>query len=227
MEGILYVVATPIGNLGDITLRAIDILKDADVVVAENRARALALLSHLGLRKHITTINSYNEDRKAQGIVNYLLSGNSCALISGAGTPCISDPGTAVVKKCHEAGIEVKVVPGPSALTGAVSISGLHADRFVFFGFLPLKKGKKKKVLKDLSPFPYPLIFYESPRRLLETLRCIHDELGNRFVVVLKEMTKIHEEVLRGEVGELVTWLETKELKGEFVVIVDSRGKSM
>lgn len=225
MSGILYIVATPIGNLKDITMRAVEILNEVEIVIAENRARALKLLSHLNIRKHIISINSYNEGKRAHGIVEHLLRGENCALISSAGTPCVSDPGNGVIKRCYEAGIEVKVAPGPSAATGAISISGLYADRFLFFGFLPQKKGKKRKTLRELLLFTYPIIFFESPRRLVETLYCIYEEFGNRHVVVMKEMTKLHEEVLRGEIEELIGQLSGKELKGEYTVIVDGRGK--
>ena len=139
--GILYVVATPIGNLGDITLRAIEVLREADLVVAEDRHRALGLLSHLGLRKPIVTINSYNEQSRARSIAAQLSAGSTAALITAAGTPCISDPGDRVVKTCLDAGIEVRAVPGASSALAALSVSGLSPDRFLFYGFLPQKKG--------------------------------------------------------------------------------------
>ena len=225
MEGVLYVVATPIGNLKDITLRAIEVLKDADLIVAESRERALKLLSHLSIHKPIITINSYNEERKAKGIARQIALGKSCALISGAGTPCISDPGGEVVKACYEAGIDVRAVPGPSAAAGAISISGLYVDRFLFYGFLPQRQGKKRKVLREFSTFPYPIVFYESPRKLLETLRCMREELGNRSTVVIKEMTKVYERVMRGDMDELITTLSDEEPKGEYLVIVNGTGK--
>lgn len=225
MNGVLYVVATPIGNLKDITLRAIEVLQDVDLVVAENRERALKLLSHLSIRKPMITINSYNEERKAKSIAWQIASGKSCALISGAGTPCISDPGGLVVKACYDAGVDVKAIPGPSAAAGAISISGLYVDRFLFYGFLPQRQGKKRKVLREFSTFPYPIVFYESPRKLLETLRCMREELGNRSAVVIKEMTKVYERVMRGDVDELITTLSDEEPKGEYLVIVNGTGK--
>jgi 16S rRNA (cytidine1402-2'-O)-methyltransferase len=219
------VVSTPIGNLKDVTLRTVEVLSDVDFVVAENRERALKLLTHLGLRKPIITINSYNEARKARGIAGQLATGKSAALISGAGTPCISDPGGHVVRACHEAGVDVKSVPGASAVIGALSISGLYADRFLFYGFLPQKQGKKRRVIREFSSFPYPMVFYESPRKLLDTLRCLQEELGDRLAVIAKEMTKIHETLLRGSLSELSCSLEAEEPKGEYVVIVDGMGK--
>jgi 16S rRNA (cytidine1402-2'-O)-methyltransferase len=225
MSGVLYVVATPIGNLKDITLRAIEVLNDCDLVVAESRERALKLLSHLSIHKPIITINSFNEERKAPGIARQISSGKTCALISGAGTPCISDPGGFVVRACYDEGIDIKAIPGPSAAAGAISISGLFTDRFLFYGFLPQKQGKKRKVLRELSNFPYPIIFYESPRKILETLQCVAVELGNRQAVVIKEMTKLFEKVTRGTMEELILELSDNDPRGEYLVIVDGAGK--
>jgi len=220
LSAILYVVATPIGNLKDITLRAIEVLRDVDFVVAEDRARALKLLSHLGIRKPIITINSYSEERKSRDICERIEDGESAALITGAGTPCISDPGRAVVNRCREAEIEVTAVPGPSAAVGALSISGLYADRFLFYGFLPLKKGKKKKVLRELSKFPYAIVLYESPRRLRETLEAAYEEMGDRDAAVFKELTKVYEEVRRDKLANLLTEFDAPELKGEYTIII-------
>jgi 16S rRNA (cytidine1402-2'-O)-methyltransferase len=225
MEGALYVVATPVGNMKDITLRAVEVLRDVDMVVAESRERALKLLSHHSIRKPIITINSYNEERKAGNIAQQLLSGKTCALITGAGTPCISDPGGFVVRACHEVGVDVKAVPGPSAVAGAISISGLYVDRFLFYGFLPQKRGKKKKVLQEFLSFPYPMVFFESPRKLIDTLKCIREELGDRLAVVVKEMTKIHETVIRGLLDDVIGTVSLEEPKGEYLIIVDGKGR--
>jgi 16S rRNA (cytidine1402-2'-O)-methyltransferase len=225
-NGILYVVATPIGNLKDITFRAVEVFREVDFVVAESSLRALKLLSSLEIRKPIISINSYNEERKARGIVEQLRKGKKCALITSAGTPCISDPGNPVVRKCCEEGVEVKSIPGPSAAVGAVSISGLFADRFLFFGFLPQKKGKQKKILLELATLPYPIVFYESPRRLKGTLENMHEVFGNRQAVIAKEMTKVHEKVYRGQIDELLKTFPEDEIKGEFTVIIDGRAKN-
>ncbi|MCX7965482.1 MAG: 16S rRNA (cytidine(1402)-2'-O)-methyltransferase [Syntrophorhabdaceae bacterium] len=225
MKGILYVVATPIGNLRDITLRAIEILKAVDFIVAENRTHSLKLLNHFGIKKQIIGINSYNEERKAKEVIGYIKKGKNCALISSAGTPCISDPGTIIVRTCYENGIDVKVVPGPSAVISALSISGLFVDKFMFYGFLPQKKGKKMKILKEISLIPYPVVFFESPRRLLETLYCIKEALGERFVVIFKEMTKLYEETIRAPVTELIERYEHENVKGEYVIIVEGKEK--
>jgi 16S rRNA (cytidine1402-2'-O)-methyltransferase len=226
-NGILYVVATPIGNLKDITFRAVEVFREVDFVVAESSLRALKLLSYLEIRKPIISINSYNEERKAKGIAEQLQKGKKCALITSAGTPCISDPGNHIVRKCWEEGIEVKSVPGPSAVVGAVSISGLFADRFLFFGFLPQKRGKQKKILLEFSELPYPIIFYESPRRLRGTLENLHEIFGNRQAVIVKEMTKVHEKVYRGQIYELLENLPEDEIKGEFIIIIDGKGKNV
>jgi 16S rRNA (cytidine1402-2'-O)-methyltransferase len=226
VQGTLYVIGTPIGNLKDITLRAMEVLQTVDLVVAENRERALKLLSHLDIRKPITTINTFTEEGRASMVVAQLLKGKSAALITAAGTPAISDPGDVTVQKCYEAGIEVQAVPGPSAAIAALSISGLSPDRFLFYGFLPLKKGKKRKVLKEILSGAYPVVIFESPRRIKETLALVLEEGGDRMVVICREMTKIHEEVVRGRVSEVLEEVSAAETRGEFTLIVDGAGKS-
>jgi len=226
LKGILYVVATPIGNLKDITFRAVEIFREVDFVVAENNLRALKLLNHFEIRKPIISINSYNEARKAQGIVAQMLKGKQCALITGAGTPCISDPGNTLIKKCLEEGIEVKPIPGPSAAVSAVSVSGLFADHFLFYGFLPQKRGKQKRILLELVEFPYASIFYESPRRLKATLKNIQEVFGNRQTIVVKEMTKIHENIYRGRIEEILENFPEHEIKGEFTIVVEGKDKN-
>ena len=222
--GLLYVVCTPIGNLNDITLRAIEVLREVDLVVAENRERALKLLSHLQIRKPIITINAYNERRKAEAVVEELLTGKTAALISGAGAPCISDPGNMVVRKGYDKGIQVIAVPGPSAVISALTVSGLWPDRFVFYGFLPQKRGKRRKVLADLLSRPLPVIFFESPRRLAETLNDIAETAPDREVALLKEMTKVYEELTRGLAKELHDVLPA-EVKGEYTIVVGGEHK--
>jgi 16S rRNA (cytidine1402-2'-O)-methyltransferase len=219
MKGRLYVVATPIGNLKDLTLRAIEILQESDLIIAENRERAMKLLAHLGLKKPIVTINTYSEEKKARGIVARMEKGDLCALISAAGTPCISDPGKTIVKKALEAGVEVLAAPGPSSVIAALCISGVPSDKFLFYGFLPLKTGKRRTVLRTLAVMPYPVVFLESPRRMQNLLQVIHDELGSRFVVIAKEMTKLHEEVIRGPVEDLIEGFAS-DVKGEYTVVV-------
>lgn len=223
MLGKLYVVGTPIGNLADITERAIETLRIVDFIVAENRNHSLKLLNHFGIKKQIISINSYNEERKTEEIIKVLKKGKQCALITSAGTPCISDPGAILVRACHDVGIDVKVVPGPSAVVGALSASGLFVDKFLFYGFLPQKKGKKVKILKELFNLPYPIVFFESPRRLLETLYCIKEVCEKRLVVIVKEMTKIYEDIIRGNISEMIERLQHEEIRGEYVIIVNGK----
>ncbi len=225
MSGILYVVATPIGNLKDITLRAVEVLGEVDFVVAESRERALKLLNHLDIRKPITTINTYNEENRAKSIVDQLRKGKSAALITAAGTPCISDPGDRVVQKCYEAAVEVQALPGPSAAIAALSVSGLSPDHFLFYGFLPQKKGKKRKLLSEILSGPYPVVLFESPRRIVETLSLVHEETGERMIVVYREMTKVHEEILRGTAGKVLDSISGEETRGEYTVIVGGKPK--
>lgn len=225
LQGILYVIATPIGNLGDITFRAIDILKEADIVVAESTARAMKLFTHYGIKKTIVTISSYNEERRSASLVRSLKGGKNIALITSAGTPCISDPGSILVNKCVEENIEVCPIPGASAVTSLVSISGLFADRFLFYGFLPLKKGKRKKALQELASLPYPIVFYESPRRIEETLGFVLDIMGDRKIAVVKEMTKVFETTYRGTVNEVIDSLSADEKLGEYAFIVAGHEK--
>ncbi len=220
LQGILYVVATPIGNMGDITLRAIDILKEVDIVVAESTPRALKLFNQHGIKKTIVSISSYSEEKRSASIIRGLKGGKNVALITSAGTPCISDPGSILVSKCVEEGIEVCAVPGASAVAGLVSVSGLFADRFIFYGFLPLKKGKRKRALEELSSFPYPIVFYESPRRIDETLGYVLAILGDRRIAVVREMTKMYETTYRGTVSDVIEQIASEEKRGEYAFIV-------
>jgi len=219
-KGTLYVLATPIGNLKDISLRAIEILQESDLVIAENRERALKLLSHLQIRKPIVTINAYNEERKAHRIVQEMRVGKRCVLISGAGTPCISDPGNIIVRRFHEIGLDVKDVPGPSAVISSLSNTGLSPDRFFFYGFLPQKKGKRKKVLEELLARPFPVVFFESPRRLNDTMKEISEMAPDREIVLAKEMTKMFEELVRCRADQLAGYIPEDDVKGEYTIIV-------
>jgi 16S rRNA (cytidine1402-2'-O)-methyltransferase len=219
--GTLYVVATPIGNLKDITLRALEILKVVDLIVVENKGRALKLLNSYGLRKRLISLASYKEERKIPSLLTLLKEGKNLALTASAGTPCISDPGRAFVRACLKEGIDVRAVPGPSALSASVSIAGLSAERFLFYGFLPKKKGEKAKVLRELSSFPFAIVFFESKQRLLKTLRALEEHFPQREATLLKELTKLHEEVISGKMADLIERLEAGVLQGEYTIIVD------
>jgi 16S rRNA (cytidine1402-2'-O)-methyltransferase len=226
--GILYVVSTPIGNLEDITFRAIRVLKEVDIIAAEDTRHSLKLLNHYGISKPLISYWSETEKVRSVDILNKLRSGLSIALISDAGTPGISDPGALLIKKAIEEGIEIISVPGPSAFVAALSISGLSTDEFTFFGFLPQKQTHRQKRLKDIAFEQRTLIFYEAPHRLLDTLKDMLDILGNRKAVVVKEITKIHEETVRGYLEDIIEIIRDKKIAGEYVIIMEgAKGKTL
>jgi 16S rRNA (cytidine1402-2'-O)-methyltransferase len=220
MAGILYIVATPIGHLEDITLRALRVLKDVDVVAAEDTRHTQILLSHHGIHTPLTSYHEHNERAKSQELVAWLTRGQNIALVSDAGTPAISDPGFRLVVQAIRAGIRIIPIPGASALTAVLSASGLPTDRFVFEGFLPAKKTQRRERLQTLGDERRTLIFYEAPHRLKETLGDIYELLGNRDAVLAREVSKIHEEFLRGPVTELRRALESGDVRGEVTLII-------
>ena len=219
-SGKLYVVATPIGNLEDMTLRAIRILKEVSLIAAEDTRRTRILLKHYDIGTSLTSLYEQNEATKSPYLIGKIKEGESIAYVTDAGTPAISDPGYLLVRQAIEAGIAVVPIPGVSALITALCVSGLPMDHFVFQGFLPDKKGKKKAVLLSLLEDSRTQIFYESPNRLLATLRDVRELLGNRFVVVARELTKIYEEVVRGDVEEVICAFAGKTIKGEITLVV-------
>ena len=218
----LYLVATPIGNLGDITLRALEILKMVDFILSEDTRKTGQLLRHFGINKKPISFYAYNEIKKTPWVIEELKKNKSIALVSNAGTPTISDPGYYLLKKCLEEKVNFSVLPGPNAAIAALLLSGLPSDRFFFLGFLPRKKGKKSKVLKEAFLIKSTLIIFESPYRLLDTLTQIQEIFGDRKVVLTREMTKIHEEAIRGKITEVKATLEAKVPKGEFVIVFDN-----
>ncbi len=218
--GKLYVVATPIGNLEDITLRAVRILGEVSLIAAEDTRRTRILLKHYDIRTPLTSLYEQNESTKAPFLIGKIKDGQTIACVSDAGTPAISDPGYLLIRQALDAGIEIVPIPGPSALITALSVSGLPMDHFVFQGFLPDKKGKKKAVLLSIKDDPRTQIFYESPKRLLATLQDIMALLGNRFVVAARELTKVYEEVVRGDVAQVLRAFAGKTVKGEITLIV-------
>jgi len=220
MPGILYIVATPIGNLEDITLRALRVLKEVDVVAAEDTRHTQILLSRHDIHTPLTSYHEHNEQTKAQELVTRLARGQNVALVSDAGTPAISDPGFRLVVQAIRAGVRIIPIPGASALTAVLSASGLPTDRFVFEGFLPAKKSQRREKLQTLRDETRTLIFYEAPHRLKEALDDIHQLLGNREAVLAREVSKIHEEFLRGPVSELVRALGSGEMRGEVTLII-------
>ena len=220
----LYLVPTPIGNLGDITLRAIDVLKEVDLILAEDTRKSGILLKHLQISKAIHSHHKFNEHRTVENIVQRIMGGTSIAMITDAGTPGISDPGFLLVRACIEQGIEVESLPGPTALVPALVNSGLPGDRFVFEGFLPQKKGRQKR-LKELSSESRTMVLYESPYRLVKTLTQMAEYFGqDRKGSVSRELTKVHEETVRGTLPELAQYFSKGTVKGEIVIVVEGNG---
>ncbi len=219
-RGILYVVSTPIGNLEDITLRAIRILREVDIIAAENISRTRVLLTHYDIKKELISYRRENQKGMTQRIIKSLNSGYKIALVSDAGTPGISDPGSYLVSKVMEEGLKVVPIPGVSAITAAISVSGMSQQGFVFIGFLPSSMGKRKKRLDALKSEILPVIIFEAPHRLVKTLREIRDILGNREIVLLKELTKLHEHITRGHIDDVLKGLQGVDIKGEYVIIV-------
>lgn len=220
MAGILYVVATPIGNLEDITLRALRVLKEVDVIAAEDTRHTRHLLDHYSITTPLTSYHEHNERAKAQTLVDRLGRGERIALVSDAGTPAISDPGYRLVLAAVAAGIPVTPIPGPSTVAAVVSASGLPSDRFIFEGFLPSAKQERRNRLASLREEPRTLVFYEAPHRLKECLRDILDILGAREMVLAREVTKLHEEFCRGSVDELLAGLDAGAPRGEIALVV-------
>ena len=222
--GRLYVCGTPIGNLEDVTLRLLRILGEVDRVAAEDTRRIRKLLTHHGIDlgpARLVSCHQANEHARVPELLGYLRSGERIALVTDAGMPAISDPGYLLVDACLREGIAVEVVPGPSAVTSALAVSGLPTARFAFEGFLPRKVGERKRRLEAAGAEDRTLVFFESPERIHRTLEEIREVLGERRVVVARELTKLHEEVLRGTVSEVVDVIGPRRLKGEIVVLVE------
>lgn len=219
-SGTLYILATPIGNLEDMTFRAVRVLREVDLIAAEDTRHTRKLLTHFGISKPLTSYFDHNKTLKGTVILDKLKSGYSVALVSDAGTPCISDPGYQLVRDAIAAGVPVVPVPGACAAVAALSVSGLPTDAFVFEGFLPNRSGKRREKLTLLKDEKRLLVFYEAPTRLMATLADIVEVLGDREVVVAREITKLYEELLRGKVSEIIETLRERQLKGEIVLLV-------
>jgi len=226
VAGTLYIVSTPIGNLEDITLRALRILGEVDLIAAEDTRHSLKLLNHYGISKPMISYWGERERVRSEEIIRKLQAGKTVALISDAGTPGISDPGAVVVRKAIEENIRMVPVPGPSALIAALSLSGLPTEVFTFIGFLPPKKAMRQKVLRDLSLGKSTLVFYEAPHRIMETLTDMELTFTDRKAALIKEITKIHEEVLRGSISEIIGMLGKTKIAGEYVIIMEGRPES-
>lgn len=221
MSGTLYVVATPIGNLDDLTYRAVRILGEVDRIACEDTRHTGQLLGRYGISKPLVSYHEHNEAARSEELLGDLLGGKSVALVSDAGTPLISDPGYRLVKAAREQGVAVSPIPGPSALTAALSASGLPTDAFVFLGFPPSKAGARRKLIEECRAWPMTLVFYEAPHRILDTLADVAAALGGRPVVLAREVTKLHEEFLRGTAAELLDALRVRPpLKGEITLMI-------
>lgn len=221
MSGTLYLVATPIGNLEDVTYRAVRTLREVDVIACEDTRQTRKLLEHYGLAKPMISYHEHNEAARAAELVAKLQAGTNVALVSDAGTPLVSDPGYRVVHAAIEAGVRVEPVPGPSALLAALAASGLGTDAFCFGGFLPSRPGQRARTLEALKGQRATMIFYEAPHRIVEALEDIERVLGERPVVVAREMTKLHEEILRGTAGQVRAVLAARAaVKGEITLLI-------
>jgi len=217
----LYIVATPIGNLEDITFRAVRILRETDLIACEDTRQTSKLLAHYGISKPLVSYHEHNEQRRSEELLAELQEGKNVALVSDAGTPLISDPGYRLVAGARKLGIPVSPIPGPGALLAALSASGLATDSFVFLGFLPPKRNQRRKVLEDWKAIPTTVVLYEAPHRIAETLRDIAEVLGERDVVLARELTKVHEEFLSGTGSQLEKLLEERPpLKGEITMMI-------
>lgn len=221
MKGTLFIVATPIGNLEDITIRAIRILKEVDLIAAEDTRHTLKLLNHLNISKPLISYHRHNEEIRQELILDKLLQGQNIALVSDAGTPGICDPGEVVIKRCIEEGIDITPIPGPCAMINALICSGIDTKEFNFLGFLPINKKLRKQKLNKIEKCENTVILYEAPHKLKETLRDLKEILENRKIVLARELTKMHEEFIRKDIDELLEISES--IKGEIVLIIEAK----
>ena len=220
--GTLYIIATPIGNLEDITYRAVKILKEVDLIAAEDTRHTLKLLNHLEISKPLISYYKQNEHSKTENLIEKLKEGKNIALVSDAGTPGISDPGEVVVLEAIKEGVEIIPIPGACAFIQALIVSGLKTNNFQFIGFLPVNNTEKEKILEGIQANKNTIILYEAPHKLLKTLNSIIKVLGNRKIVLAKEITKIHETYIRGKVIEVIKKLEQEDtIKGEYVILIE------
>jgi 16S rRNA (cytidine1402-2'-O)-methyltransferase len=224
--GILYIVSTPIGNLDDITLRALETLGRVDLIAAEDTRRTRKLLSRFNIHTPMVSYFEHNEAKKLDKLLNRLIGGQEIALVSDAGTPGISDPGYRLIQQAIERGIPVVPIPGPSAVIAALSVSGLSTDRFSFIGFLPRRGGKRRKLLDKLVDLDATSILYESPHRLVGTLKDLLDACGDRQIVITRELTKAFEEVIRGKISDIIGTLKAGRIRGEITIVLAGKGRN-
>ena len=224
MEGKLYIVPTPIGNLKDITLRALEVLRAVDVIAAEDTRQSLKLLNHYEIKKPIISCHEHNEKGMSHGIVEQIKRGQNVALVTDAGTPGISDPGSILIKDCIESSVVIEVLPGATAVTTALVYSGLDSKVFTFIGFLPRENKDRRVLVEELENRKETIIFYEAPHRLIVTLLFLESNFGNRKISLCRELTKLHEEILRGNIEEMIEHYKELEPRGEYVLVM--AGKS-
>lgn len=223
MAGKLYIVGTPIGNLGDFSPRAVETLQSVDFIAAEDTRVTLKLLNHFEIKKPMISYFEHNRREKGEIIVSRILSGENCAIVTDAGMPAVSDPGEELVDLCHESGIKVNVVPGPCAFVSAVALSGMPVRRFTFEGFLSVNKHERREHLADIKDEKRTMVFYEAPHKLSATLCDLYDCLGDRKLAIVREITKIHEQVIRTTLSEAAEKYKTEQLKGEIVLVVEGK----
>ena len=227
MAGKIYLVATPIGNLSDISMRALETLKNADIIACEDTRNTIRLLNHFEIKGHLTSYHEYNKIDKAYELCEKIKEGKNIAFVSDAGMPAISDPGYELVDIAYKEGLEVTIIPGASAVVSALAISGISSRRFSFEGFLPVDKNEKKEILAELVNESRTIILYEAPHRLLKTLKEILEYIGDRNIAIVRELTKLHEEVLRGRLTNIIADYESEKvaIRGEYVLVIE--GKSL
>lgn len=225
MMGTIYLVPTPIGNLGDITLRALETLKKVDIVAAEDTRQSLKLLNHFEIKKPLISYHMHNEQGKGEELIERAKKGQNIAVVSDAGTPGVSDPGEVIVRKCIEYGVKFEVLPGATAFTTALVYSGLDTSKFMFKGFYPRETKERKLFLEDIASRTETIIIYESPYRVVDALSSIKEGLGNRNIAVCRELTKMHESIYRGTLEEAISFFEDNPPKGEFVLVLEGKTK--
>ena len=225
IEAGLYLCPTPIGNLGDITIRTLEVLRSVDMIAAEDTRNTLKLLNHFDIKGNLTSYHEHNRYEKADYLIGQILSGKSIALVTDAGMPAISDPGEVLVRRCIEENIFVTSLPGACAAVTAVTVSGFDTGRFLFEGFLPADKVERDRVLSELKNETGTLIFYEAPHRLKKTVAVLYEGLGNRRVAFCRELTKLHEQIVRMELKDAAGYFEKTEPRGEYVLVVEGRDK--
>lgn len=223
MSGKLYVVGTPIGNLGDFSPRAVETLESVDFIAAEDTRVTLKLLNHFGIKKEMVSYFEHNKNERGDVIISRLANGETCAICTDAGMPAISDPGEDLVKLCHENNIDVESVPGPTAFATALAISGMNTRKFTFEGFLSANKKERREELEELANEKRTMVFYEAPHKLTQTLKDMYEVFGERDIALVKEITKVHENVVCTDLKTASTMYDEEKPKGEFVVIVDGK----